>query len=102
MRRLTHISPGSAFKVGLVVYGLLFAIFGLIALLFTSMGIRALRSFINIGGIGFFRGLLAYIVGVVFNGVVGGVISALVAAIYNGVAGWTGGLEIRLSPEAKE
>jgi len=102
MRRITRISPGSAFKVGLIVCGLLFAIFGLIALLFTSMGMRALRSFINIGGIGFFRGLLAYIISVILYGVVGGVISALAAAIYNGVARWTGGLEIRLSPEAGE
>ena len=102
MRKLTRISPGSAFKVGLIVYGLLFAIFGLIGLLLTSLGVRALRSFLNIGGIGFFRGLLVYIVSVVLYGVLGGVISAITAAIYNVVARWTGGLEVQLSSEAGE
>ncbi|MDH7487095.1 MAG: hypothetical protein QHJ81_12560 [Anaerolineae bacterium] len=99
MKRLTHIRPGSAFKVGFVMYALLFGILGLLALLLTLLGVGALRDMLDIAGVGagIAGALIGYVISVVLYGLAGGVFSVIAAAIYNVVAGWTGGLEIEVS-----
>lgn len=103
MKRLTRISPGSAFKVGFTTYALLFGIFGLFGLLLAFLGVGALRDLLDVGrmgigrmGAGIVGALIGYIIGVVLYGLVGGVMSAITALIYNLVAKWTGGLRIEL------
>jgi Transmembrane domain of unknown function (DUF3566) len=95
-----RIGPGSAFKVGLVLY----AGIGLIGGLFIagiSGTIGSLGSIIP--GVppgtrfGFGMGVAAIVVLPIFYGIVGGVIAWLMALIYNAVAKMVGGLEVDIS-----
>jgi len=100
MAVIKRIEPGSAFKVGLVVYaflgfliGLLVAGFSMIAGSlgrFASGGLTAPAAF----GMGF--GLASIIIFPILYGLIGGVVAAIVAALYNLAAGWVGGLQIDL------
>jgi hypothetical protein len=99
MRRLTRISPGSAFKVGFATYALLAAVVGFFFVLLALLGLGFAQDLMDIAGVG--AGIVGVLIGYVINvlvfGVVSGVVSIIWAVIYNVVAGWTGGLEIELS-----
>ena len=96
MSVVKRISPGSAFKVGLVTYGLLGLIggvcFSLVALL--GMAVPGAGN-ARLGGMIF--GVFAVIFFPLIYGCVGGVFAALGAVVYNLAAGWVGGLSIELS-----
>ena len=109
MAVLQRVGVGSAFKIGAVVYALMFAVFGLIGLfcnlaliapvmstafmvngdvvssrdLFGSMGV------LTLGGL-----CVAYLVGIVAAAMGGGVSLALLALFYNWAVRWVGGLEL--------
>ena len=95
MSVVKRISPGSAFKVGLVVYGLLGLILGLLFSLFALLGAAIPGTGAKAGGVIF--GALAVIILPLLYGFFGGIFAALGAAIYNLAAGWVGGLSIELS-----
>jgi hypothetical protein len=96
MSVVKHISPGSAFKVCLVVYGLLGLIFGLFVSLFMLLGAAIPGTGAAKAG-GMIFGALAVIILPLLYGLIGGVFGALGAVIYNLAAGWVGGLSIELS-----
>lgn len=105
---LKHIDVGSAFRVGIVLYGLLMLIFGLVYVLFQgallSIMARSIptdsfngASALLTGGIVtscIFYGLL-----VVFGGIFGGIQGAILAFFYNRTANWIGGLKIELQSD---
>ena len=100
MAVIKRISPGSAFKIGLVVYAFIGLLIGLfVACLsliagsvgrFASGGLTAPAAF----GMGF--GLASIIIFPILYGLIGGIVVSIVAAIYNLAAGWVGGLQIDL------
>jgi hypothetical protein len=101
MATVKRVGPGSAFKIGLVTYGILGLIGGL-AIAFFSMVAGSLGSLgqsavpgARVLGLG--MGFGAVIFFPVFYGLFGGVFAALGAVIYNLVAGWVGGLEVDIS-----
>jgi hypothetical protein len=94
MSIVKRISPGSAFKVGLVVYALLGLIIGLFFSLFGLLGAVIPGTGAKVGGMLF--GTFAVIAFPVLYGLIGGVFGALGAAIYNLAAGWVGGLSIEI------
>lgn len=93
MAAVKRIGPGSAFKVGLVVYallGLVVAIpFSLLGMIAGSLATSALPG----AGLGLF----AIVVFPICYGLVGGIFAAIGAFIYNLAAGWVGGLEVDIS-----
>jgi hypothetical protein len=109
---LQRIGVGSAFKVGVVVYGLMFLVFGAIGLicnlallapLMTSAVMvngEVVRSSDVMGGFGVIGlGALcfAYAVGAVASALFGGVSIALVALFYNWAVRWVGGVELEIT-----
>ncbi|MBZ5596879.1 MAG: hypothetical protein LAN83_01040 [Acidobacteriia bacterium] len=94
MAIVKRIGPASAFKVGLVSYGLLGLIAGvfcsLIALAGISFAPHARMPFA--GAIGVFAVILCPIV----YGIIGGVASVIGALIYNLASGWVGGVEVEI------
>jgi hypothetical protein len=96
MVTVKRIGPGSAFKVGLVLYGLvglvLGLIFGLVSLLGGTLALPAQAAMF-----GMFFGVGAIIILPLCYGIAGGIAAAISAAIYNLVAGWVGGLEVDIS-----
>ena len=101
MAIVKRISPGSAFKVGLVSYAILGLVLGvLMACISMVAGPWAPVSQSAAPGAQFFRwgfGLGAIIFFPLFYAAIGGVFSAIGASIYNLVAGWVGGLEVDIS-----
>jgi hypothetical protein len=96
MSVVKRISPGSAFKVSLVVYGLLGLIFGLIFSLLALLGAAIPGTGAAKAGSMVF-GVLAVIILPLLYGLFGGILGALSAVIYNLAAGWVGGLSIELT-----
>jgi transmembrane protein DUF3566 len=101
MARIRRIGPGSAFKIGSVVYACLGLIVG-ICMAFFSMMVSSLGSMAGTGGpaakiFGAGFGLGSIIIFPIFYGIIGGIAGAIGAAIYNLVAGWVGGLEVDIS-----
>src|SRR5258708_38110456 len=106
MVQLKRVGIGSALKVTAILSGLMFAIFGLISLVFQGLflsllsGLGSSSSFRGSGSSVFGAGLvglcIAYGVGLVFSVVFGGIFGAIYAFFYNLVAGWVGGLEFDL------
>jgi Transmembrane domain of unknown function (DUF3566) len=100
MTTVKRIGPGSAFKVGLVVYAFLGLIIGICMALF-SMVAGSLGSLA--GGapgaraLGFGFGLSAIIIFPILYGIIGGIAGAIGAVVYNLAAGWVGGLEVDIS-----
>ena len=101
MATVKRIGPGSAFKVGLVLYGILglflgcmMALISMVAGSLTGMA-GADASLTKMMGIG--MGFGAIIIFPVLYGVIGGIFAALGAAVYNLVAGWVGGLEVDIN-----
>jgi Transmembrane domain of unknown function (DUF3566) len=101
MAIVRRVGPGSAFKVGLVVYALIGLVLGIcmafismIAGTFGSMGQSAApgaRLF------GFGMGFGAIIFFPVIYGLIGGIFAAIGAAVYNLAAGWVGGLDVDIN-----
>jgi hypothetical protein len=95
MAIVKHIGPGSAFKVGMVVYAILGFIIGIpfafIGMLASSLATS--HSAFPGAGLGFFSIILFPIC----YGILGGVFGALTAFIYNLAAGWVGGLEVDIN-----
>jgi hypothetical protein len=101
MATIKRIGPGSAFKVGLVVYALLGLIVG-ICMAFVSMMIGSLGNMAGVGGpaakaFGFGFGFGSIIIFPILYGIIGGIAGAIGAVIYNLAAGWMGGLEVDIS-----
>ena len=103
MAIIRRVGPGSAFKVGLVLYALM----GLVMGIFMA-GLSMLLGLMGLGSPGvpdvpgahiarLFMGAGAIIFLPVMYGVFGGVFAAIGAFVYNLVAGWVGGLEIDIS-----
>ena len=101
MATVKRVGPGSAFKVGLVLYGILGLCAGILTALFsivagplTSMAgadVPAARM------LGFGMGFGAIILFPIIYGVMGGLFAALGAILYNLVAGIVGGLEVEIN-----
>jgi hypothetical protein len=101
MATLKRIGPGSAFKMGLVLYAILGVIVGVI-MACVSMLVGSLGSATGSGVpgarlFGFGLGLGSIIIFPVLYGVIGGVGGAITAVLYNVVAGWFGGLEVDIN-----
>lgn len=99
MATLKRIGPGSAFKVGLVIYAIVGLIIGICMALF-SMVAGSLGSLAGSGTprtFGFGLGIGAVIVVPIAYGIVGGIVAAIAAVIYNLVASWVGGLEVDIN-----
>jgi hypothetical protein len=96
-----RVSPGSAFKVGLVLYAILGLVLGIcMALVSMVAGSLAPLNQSAAPGMQFFRfgmGIGAIIFFPVMYGIFGGVFAGLGAVIYNLVAGWVGGIEVDIS-----
>ncbi len=97
MTTVKRIGPGSAFKVGLVLYGLMGLILGIIFALVSMLGGALVPAAAGAGVLRLFFGVAAIIVLPLFYGVIGGIFGAIGAAIYNLVAGWVGGLDVDIS-----
>jgi hypothetical protein len=91
-----RIGPGSAFKVGLALYGFMGLLFGAIVALVSLLG-GALVPAAEAGVFRMFFGVGAIIILPIFYGIIGGIMAALGAVIYNLVAGLVGGLEVDIS-----
>ena len=96
MAVVKRIGPGSAFKVGLAMYGFMGLIMGTI---FSLVGLAA-APFARAGSppfLGAFFGVGAIIILPIFYGIIGGIFAALGAVIYNLISTWVGGLEVDIS-----
>jgi hypothetical protein len=106
---IKHVGVGSAFKVGVVLNIIIFAVFGLIALvmqlLFASAFSAAFRnstgsfSTFDLNTIGIPILCMGYVVGIIIAGIFGGIGFAIYALIYNLASGMIGGLQVQLSRE---
>jgi hypothetical protein len=96
-----RVGPGSAFKVGLVLYALLGLALGIcMALVSMVAGTLAPLGQTAVPGaklLGFGMGFGAIIFFPLLYGLFGGVFAAIGAALYNVVAGWVGGIEVDIS-----
>src|SRR6266478_9229885 len=101
MATLKRVGPGSAFKIGLVVYafhgllvGICMALFSMVAGSLTGMA-GADAPTAKMMGLG--MGFGAIIIFPILYGIVGGIGGATGGVISNPVAGWVGGLEVDIS-----
>ena len=101
MAILRRVGPGSAFKIGLVLYGIIGLLLGIVmacvSMVAGSLGSLGQSAVPGARVLGLGLGFGAIIVFPLLYGVMGGVFAAIGAAIYNLVAGWVGGLEIDIS-----
>jgi len=96
MAVLKRVGPGSAFKIGLVLYAFIGLIIGAI---FSLVSLFA-APFARTGGVPFsgaMFGVGAVIILPIVYGIFGGIFAAIGAVIYNLVASWVGGLEVDIS-----
>jgi hypothetical protein len=100
MAVIKRISPGSAFKVGLVVYAFLGLLIGVLVACLSFLAGSSWRwagsGIIGPAAFGVGVGLVSIIISPILYGLIGGVVAAIVAALYNLAAGWVGGLQIDL------
>jgi len=100
MASLKRIGPGSALKVGAVVYafvGLIVGIFmALVSMVAGSLGNMAAGGF-GARTMGFGLGFSAIIICPILYAIIGGILGALGAVFYNLAAGWVGGLEVDIN-----
>ena len=91
MTVLKRISPASAFKVGLVAYGIVGLFLGVFCSLIAVDALPLARQ----THLPFARvGMFAVILCPTFYGIIGGIGAVIAAGIYNLAAGWVGGLEV--------
>ena len=93
---IKHISILSAFQVGATLHGLLFVIFGLIALTFYGLFISLYTGPANQGEGDLIGAILLYFLSTISFGLMGGIFSAIAALLYNLLADFNGGLKIEL------
>lgn len=96
MAVVKRIGPGSAFKVGVVLYGILGLIIGFLVSLFALVS----SSFVSKAygaSIGAIFGIGAILIFPIFYGILGGVMAAIGAFLYNLAARLIGGLEVDIS-----
>ncbi|HLX00088.1 MAG TPA: hypothetical protein VKR82_15715 [Candidatus Acidoferrales bacterium] len=96
MANLKRVGPGSAFKIGLIVYGLLGLIIGACFSLISLLG-AGMAGSSSAGMFGMFFSAAAIIIVPICYGLFGGIFAAIGAFIYNLAAGWVGGLEVDIS-----
>jgi hypothetical protein len=96
MVTIKRIGPGSAFKVGLALYGLVGLIVGLIFGLISMLG-GGFALPAQAGMFGMFFGVWAIIIFPLGYGIGGGIVAAISAVVYNLIARWVGGLEVDIS-----
>ena len=92
MTVLKRISPASAFKVGLVAYGIVGLILGAICSLIAVTGVH-FASHRHMPIVSRF-GIFAVILCPILYGIFGGIAALIGTAIYNLAAGWVGGVEV--------
>jgi hypothetical protein len=101
MATVKHIGPGSAFKIGLVLYAFIGLLAGIImagvSMMMGSLGSMAGAGAANAKAFGFGFGLGSIIIFPICYGIIGGIGGAISAAVYNLIAGWIGGLEVDIS-----
>ena len=106
---LKRIDVGSAFRVGIVLYALFFAVFGLLFVVFQGLILGAVSrsgAFDRANDVSAFFGagvlslLCFYVIGVVCAAIFGGLQVALFAWLYNLTANWIGGIKVDLETEA--
>jgi Transmembrane domain of unknown function (DUF3566) len=100
MATLKRVAPGSAFKVGLVLYAVLGLVLGIFIALFSILlgGFgAAVSSAPGAKLFGFAMGAGAIIVFPVVYGLTGGITGAIGAFVYNLAAEWVGGLEVEIN-----
>jgi hypothetical protein len=110
MVTIKRIGVASAMKVGALLNGLLFTVFGIFILGLQSLSVSLLSNSFSssqgstnsitsgnlmAGGLAFF--CIFYVVGVIFATISGGIGGAVAAFFYNLVANWVGGVEVELS-----
>jgi Na+-driven multidrug efflux pump len=110
---LKRIEVGSAFRVGVILYGLLFAVFGLLFVLFQSLLLNSLTNLMRSSnfdspnlpntsallGVSVLSLLCFYGVGIVAAAIFGGIQMAILAVFYNLTARWIGGLSVELQTD---
>jgi len=108
---LKRVDIGSAFRVGVILYGLIFLVFGLVFVLFqglllnlitrsttfnlpnTPNGSGSTTAFLGAGILGL---LCFYGIGIVVAAIFGGIQCAILAFFYNLTARWVGGIKVEL------
>jgi hypothetical protein len=95
MAVVKRISPGSAFKVGLIVYAFIGLIVGIPFALIGMLAGSLVASRAPIPGAG--MGIFAVLFFPILYGLIGGIFGAISAALYNLAAGWVGGLEVEIN-----
>ena len=97
MTILRHVTPGSAFRIGLVVYGLVGLILGAICSVIATMaGQFAWHAQLPFAGR---VGMFAIILCPIIYGLIGGIGAAIAAFLYNLASRWIGGLEVDLGQQ---
>lgn len=110
---LRRIDIGSAFRVGLVLYALMFAIFGLIFFLLptlmfgslattSSFNSRTSSDFAFLSGMSLLSFGCFYIIGIVMSAIAGGISLAIIAWLYNLSARWVGGVKFELASNGSD
>jgi len=101
MATVKRVAPGSAFKIGLVMYAILGLVLGIfmafISMVAGSLGVLGESAAPGAKLLGFGMGFGAIIIFPIGYGIIGGIFAAIGAAIYNLVACWVGGLEVDIS-----
>jgi hypothetical protein len=101
MATVKRVGPGSAFKIGLVMYAILGLVLGIfmaiLSMVAGTLGSLGESAAPGAKLLGFGLGFGAIIIFPIGYGVIGGIFAAIGAAIYNLVAGWVGGLEVDIN-----
>lgn len=97
MAILKRIAPASAFKVGLVTYGILGLVLGALCTVIAFAGVQfAPHAHLPFAGrVGIFAVILCPLV----YGLIGGIGAVIGAAIYNLASDWVGGLEVEIAQQ---
>ena len=100
MATLKRVEPGSAFKIGLITYGILGLVLGICMAIFSilvgSFGTAAASvPGSKLFGLGMGVGWIIFFP--VVYGLFGGIFAAIGAVVYNLAAGWVGGIQVDIS-----
>jgi len=98
MAILKRIAPASAFKVGLVTYGILGLVLGALCAAIAFAGVQfAPHAHLPFAGRVF--GIFAVILCPIIYGFIGGIAALIGAVIYNLASDWVGGLEVDIAQQ---